>query len=206
MVCSAADAETLPTGWGVMPTPARPWPDARWADLPLAGVANTSWSPPPTRLFAGPLRRELDPAGRADARGSDDLLWDAIDAAAARDIVEALPDRLDAGMAAGGREFSGGQQQRLRLARALMADPEVLVLIDPTSAVDANTESRTAEGIARLRRGRATVVFSTSILLLRLADQVALVLDGTVAAEGAHESLMADPRYRSVVERWTAAG
>lgn len=84
-----------------------------------------------------------------------------------------------------------------------MADPEVLVLSDPTSAVDAHTESRMAEGIAHLRQGRATVVFTTSVLLLHRADHVALVLDGTVAAEGSHESLMADARYRSLVERWT---
>ena len=106
-------------------------------------------------------------------------------------------------MAAGGRDFSGGQQQRLRLARALIADPEVLILIDPTSAVDANTENQMAEGTARLRDGRATVVFTTSVLLLRRADHVALVLDGTVAAEGSHETLMADERYRSLVERRT---
>jgi ABC-type multidrug transport system fused ATPase/permease subunit len=107
-------------------------------------------------------------------------------------------------MAAGGREFSGGQQQRLRLARALMADPEVLILIDPTSAVDANTENKMAEGIARLRRGRATVVFTTSMLLLNQADGVALVIDGAVAAAGSHESLLTDARYAALVERGLA--
>jgi ABC-type multidrug transport system fused ATPase/permease subunit len=104
-------------------------------------------------------------------------------------------------VAAWGQGFSGGQQQRLRLVRALMADPEVLILIDPTSAVDANTESKMATGIARLRQRRTTVVFTTSMLMLNQADHVVLVTDGTVAAEGSHESLMADPRYRSQVER-----
>jgi ABC-type multidrug transport system fused ATPase/permease subunit len=85
-----------------------------------------------------------------------------------------------------------------------MADPEVLILIDPTSAVDANTENRMAEGIARLRRGRATVVFTTSTLLLNQADHVALVIDGTVAAQGSHQSLMADARYAALVERGMA--
>jgi ABC-type multidrug transport system fused ATPase/permease subunit len=85
-----------------------------------------------------------------------------------------------------------------------MADPEVLILIDPTSAVDAHTESRMAAGITRLRLGRATVMFTTSILLLNQADRVVLIIDGTVAAQGSHESLMGDVRYRSLVERGTA--
>ncbi|HUN32699.1 MAG TPA: ABC transporter ATP-binding protein [Trebonia sp.] len=177
------------------------WP---LASLPLRGVRERILvATPDAHLFAGPLRRELDPAGRLD--GSDAPLWAAIDAAAARDIIEALPDQLDTSVAAAGREFSGGQRQRLRLARALMADPELLILIDPTSAVDAHTESLMAAGIARLRQGRATAVFTTSILLLGQADHVALVIDGTLAAEGSHESLMADARYRSLVERGTRA-
>ena len=172
------------------------------AELPLAGVRERILvTTAKEHLFAGPLRRGLDPRDRLG--GADDPLWTAIDAAAARDIVEFLPNGLDTDVAAGGRDFSGGQQQRLRLARALIADPEVLILIDPTSAVDANTENQMAEGTARLRDGRATVVFTTSVLLLRRADHVALVLDGTVAAEGSHETLMADERYRSLVERRT---
>jgi ABC-type multidrug transport system fused ATPase/permease subunit len=82
-----------------------------------------------------------------------------------------------------------------------MADPEVLILIDPTSAVDAHTESRMAAGIARLRQDRATLVFTTSMLLLNQAGHVVLVIDSTVAAEGSHEFLMRDALYRSLVER-----
>ena len=74
-------------------------------------------------------------------------------AASATDIVEALPDGLDTAVAERGREFSGGQQQRLRLARALVADPEMLVLVEPTSAVDAHTEARIAERLGAARAG-----------------------------------------------------
>ncbi|WP_329570535.1 ABC transporter ATP-binding protein [Kitasatospora sp. NBC_01266] len=206
VVCAAGDAVALADRLGRYVESGTTYAGRSLAGLPLAGVRERIMvTTADAHLFAGPLRRELDPADRVAGGDLDDQLWAAIDAAAARDIVEALPDRLDTSVAAGGREFSGGQQQRLRLARALMADPEVLILIDPTSAVDANTEKKMAEGIARLRQGRATVVFTTSILLLRQADQVALVLDGTVAAEGSHGSLMADERYRSLVERGTAA-
>ncbi|RKT12298.1 ABC-type multidrug transport system fused ATPase/permease subunit [Streptomyces sp. 1114.5] len=206
VVCSSADAVALADRLGRQTDSAATYADVPLTALPLAGVRERILvATAEDHLFAGPLRRELDPADRLRPGDPDDALWAAVDAAAARDVVEALPDRLDTEIAAGGREFSGGQQQRLRLARALMADPEVLVLIDPTSAVDAHTENRMAEGIARLRRGRATVVFTTSTLLLHQADHVALVLDGGVTAEGTHEALMADDRYRELVERWTAA-
>jgi ABC-type multidrug transport system fused ATPase/permease subunit len=178
----------------------------RLSDLPLSGVRERILvAAGDARLFAGPLRRELAPAGRragpAPGADPDAPLWAAIDAAAARDIVEALPDGVDTVAAAGGQGFSGGQQQRLRLARALMADPDVLILVDPASAVDAHTEAAMAAGIAALRQGRTTVVFTTSVLLLGQADRVALVSDGAVVAEGSHESLLGDARYRSAVGR-----
>jgi ABC-type multidrug transport system fused ATPase/permease subunit len=204
VVCAQADAIALADRFGRHVESGVTYAGVPLAELPLAGVRERILvTTAQEHLFAGPLRSGLDPKGRLN--GSDEPLWAAIDAAAARDIVEFLPDGLDTDVAAGGREFSGGQQQRLRLVRALMADPEVLILIDPTSAVDANTENQMAEGTARLRDGRGTVVFTTSILLLRRADHVALVLDGTVAAEGSHETLMADERYRALVERRTVA-
>jgi ABC-type multidrug transport system fused ATPase/permease subunit len=205
VVCAAGDAITLADRLGRYADSRATYDGRPLAALPLAGIREKILvSTADAHLFAGPLRGELDPANRGD--NSDDLLWTAIDASAARDIIEALPDQLDTCMAAGGREFSGGQQQRLRLVRALMADRDVLILIDPTSAVDAHTESRMAAGIAGLRQGRATVVFTTSMLLLNQADHVVLVIDGTVAAEGSHEFLMGDARYLSLVERGVAIG
>ncbi|MFJ8474403.1 ABC transporter transmembrane domain-containing protein [Kitasatospora sp. NPDC094011] len=221
VVCTPADAVTLADRLGRRTDSDATYAGRRLAELPLAGVRRRILvTTAEEHLFAGPLRRELDPSEKALEKPSerasewaleterpggdpDGRLWAAVDAAAARDVVEALPGRLDAEMAAGGREFSGGQQQRLRLARALLADPEVLILIDPTSAVDATTENRMAEGIARLRRGRSTVVFTTSTVLLHRADGVALVLDGAVVAEGSHHELLADDRYRELVLRWT---
>ncbi|WP_433080738.1 ABC transporter transmembrane domain-containing protein [Dactylosporangium sp. CA-052675] len=141
-------------------------------------------------LFRGPLRDEVgDGATLADA--------------AALDIVEALPGGLDAEIAERGRDFSGGQQQRLRLARALAADPPVLVLVEPTSAVDAHTEARIAERLPAARAGRTTVVCTTSPLLLDRADTVAFVgADGRVAATGAHRELLDScPQYAMTVTR-----
>ncbi|MFG2005760.1 ABC transporter transmembrane domain-containing protein [Spirillospora sp. NPDC048911] len=149
------------------------------------------------RLFSGPLRDSLSPPGR-----SADLAA-AVAAANAEDIVEAAG--FDAHVVEAGREFSGGQQQRLRLARALAADPEVLVLVEPTSAVDAHTEARIADRLAAARTGRTTVVCTTSPLVLDRADHVVYVEDGTVIAEGGHRGLLeTEPRYAATVTRGEA--
>lgn len=150
------------------------------------------------RLFAGVLRDELDVTGRA----SDAGIAAALRAACAEDIVEALPGGLDGRVAESGQEFSGGQRQRLRLARALTADPEVLILIEPTSAVDAHSEARIADRLAKARAGRTTLVCTTSPLVLDRTDQVIYVEDGLVRAQGTHRDLLAvNPAYRAVVTR-----
>jgi ABC-type multidrug transport system fused ATPase/permease subunit len=150
------------------------------------------------RLFSGLLRAELDPTGAA----TDERIAAALAAASAADVLDALPDGLDTAVAEQGREFSGGQQQRLRLARALLADPPVLVLVEPTSAVDAHTEARIAARLGDARRGRTTVVCSTSPLVLDRADRVVYVEDGKVVAEGAHRELLdSEPRYAATVTR-----
>lgn len=149
-------------------------------------------------LFTGTLRAELDPHDVVD----DEVVEAALVAASATDIVDALPDGLDSQVAERGREFSGGQQQRLRLARALVADPEILVLVEPTSAVDAHTEARIAERLGAARSGRTTLVCTSSPLVLSRADHVIFVEDGKVVAEGAHRELLdAEPRYEATVSR-----
>ncbi|MET7711057.1 ABC transporter ATP-binding protein [Streptomyces sp. NPDC005407] len=103
-----------------------------------------------------------------------------------------------------GRSLSGGQRQRLALARSLVTDPEVLVLDEPTSAVDSHTEARIAQGVRELRAGRTTVVFASSPLLLDRADRVVFVHDGEVAAVGVHRELLyGNAEYRAVVTRET---
>jgi ABC-type multidrug transport system fused ATPase/permease subunit len=148
-------------------------------------------------LFSGRLRDELDIRGTA----SDDDLLSAIATASADDVLETLDGGLEATVEERGRSFSGGQRQRLVLARALAADPEILVLVEPTSAVDAHTEARIAERLRAQRRGRTTVVTTASPLLLDHADEVALVEAGRVVRVGTHRDLLEDPRYRRVVVR-----
>jgi ABC-type multidrug transport system fused ATPase/permease subunit len=153
-----------------------------------------------TQLFTGTLRDELDP----DHRRTDDELLAAIQTASAEDVLVALPDGLDSDVEEKGRSFSGGQRQRLILVRALLADPSVLVLVEPTSAVDAHTEMRIAERLAEHRAGRSTVVLTSSPLLLDRVDEVIFVAAGRVVAVGKHRQLLEEqPQYRSTVTRQT---
>ncbi|WP_231104614.1 ABC transporter transmembrane domain-containing protein [Haloechinothrix halophila] len=108
-------------------------------------------------LFAGRVGEEL-------AAGDAVPVADAIAAADASDVIDALPEGYDAVLSERGRSVSGGQRQRLLLARALTLDPDVLVLEEPTSAVDAHTEARIVERVAALREGRTTVVLTSSPL------------------------------------------
>jgi ABC-type multidrug transport system fused ATPase/permease subunit len=153
-----------------------------------------------TQLFTGTLRDELDPAHRR----TDEELLTAIRTASAEDVLVALPDGLDSDVEEKGRSFSGGQRQRLILVRALLADPSVLVLVEPTSAVDAHTEMRIAERLADQRAGRSTVVLTSSPLLLDRVDEVIFVAAGRVVAVGKHRQLLDEqPQYRNTVTRQT---
>lgn len=148
-------------------------------------------------VFEGTLRSTLDPGGTR----TDEELAPALAASAADDVVRLHPDGLDRTVRDGGTSLSGGQRQRLTLARALATERPVLVLQDPTSAVDAVTEQDIAPALREIRRGRSTLVITSSPALLQQADRVVVVRDGRVVAEGTHTELMGDPTYRTAVRR-----
>lgn len=177
--------------------------DVLWGDVPLDGlprevirrrilVSDTS-----STLFSGALGEQLDLRGHGDR-----VVAEALHTASAADVMEALDDGLATEVAEKGRSFSGGQRQRLVFARALAARPEIIVLVEPTSAVDAHTEARIADRLREARAGLTTVVTTSSPLLLDRADVVRFVLDGQVVASGTHRELLDTvPTYRAVVTR-----
>ncbi|MEV6343099.1 ABC transporter ATP-binding protein [Actinoplanes sp. NPDC051851] len=142
-------------------------------------------------LFEGTLRANL---------GGDDRH---LRSAAAEDIRDGHPDGLDQVLIERGANLSGGQRQRVALARAFAAEPAVLVLHDPTTSVDAVTESLIAERLPSARPApRATLIVTSSPALLGAADRVVVLDDGRIVAEDTHERLLAaDPRYRETVLR-----
>ncbi|MFF0261800.1 ABC transporter ATP-binding protein [Streptomyces microflavus] len=147
------------------------------------------------QLFDGTL---LDNVTAAAPAGADPR--PAMDAAAVDEVAATLPGGTAGRIGERGSSLSGGQRQRVALARALAADRSVLVVHDPTTAVDAATEARIATGIRRARTGRTTVLVTSSPALLAATDRVVLIDGGTITAEAPHEDLVRDhPVYRTAV-------
>lgn len=146
-------------------------------------------------LFEGTL---LDNVTASAADSAD--LPRVLTAADLDEVARALPRGLRTPLTERGRSLSGGQRQRVALARALATEAPVLVLHDPTTAVDAATEARIAGHLRDLRRGRTTLLVTTSPALLSVADRVVLLDGGTVRAVGSHlELVRTRPDYRAVV-------
>ncbi|MBB5782707.1 ABC transporter ATP-binding protein [Nonomuraea jabiensis] len=167
------------------------------ADLSIEAVRERMLvNPYDGEIFAGTLRTNIDPAGTGR------LVPAAVEASMLVDVVALHPEGLDYGVRDRGANLSGGQRQRLSLARALAADADILVLHDPTTAVDAVTEQLIARNVAELRRGRTTVVITSSPALLDAADRVLVLDDGVITAEDTHRNLLTtDENYSLAVAR-----
>ncbi|MEV6180960.1 ABC transporter ATP-binding protein [Streptomyces sp. NPDC052015] len=167
------------------------------ADLSIEAVREHMLvNPYDAEIFAGTLRTNIDPSGTSRT------VPEAVEASMLTDVVALHREGLDYGVRDRGANLSGGQRQRLSLARALAADTDVLVLHDPTTAVDAVTEQLIARNVAKLRRGRTTVVITSSPALLDAADRVLVLDDGVITAEDTHRNLLAtDEDYCSAVAR-----
>ncbi|MGJ3508219.1 ABC transporter transmembrane domain-containing protein [Enemella sp. A6] len=156
------------------------------SDVPLAEVReHVLVSDAASQVFAGTLQELIDPHGRLSRAEAEEV----IRVAAAEDVHLTLAEGWQGRIDERGRGLSGGQRQRLVLARALGIDPDVLILVEPTSAVDAHTEAAIAERLAYFRRDRTTVVVSASPLVLRHADRVVFIEDGEVCGVGTHDEL-----------------
>lgn len=149
-------------------------------------------------LFEGSLIDNVTAAVPGAARSL--TVERALSAAAADEVAQSLPHGVDTLIAERGRSLSGGQRQRVALARALAADSPVLLMHDPTTAVDTVTEARIASEIRKIRQGRTTVMVTTSPALLAVTDRVVVLDDGVVAAEGKHADLIHEHGgYRALV-------
>ncbi|MFE0413824.1 ABC transporter ATP-binding protein [Streptomyces tendae] len=167
------------------------------ADLAVEGVReHLLVNPYDGEIFAGTLRSNIDPSGTSRT------VPEAVEASMLTDVVALHREGLDYAVRDRGANLSGGQRQRLSLARALAADTDVLVLRDPTTAVDAVTEQLIARGVAKLRRDRTTLVITSSPALLDAADRVLVLDEGVITAEDTHRNLLAtDEAYCLAVTR-----
>jgi ATP-binding cassette, subfamily B, multidrug efflux pump len=149
-------------------------------------------------LFSGTVRSNLL-YGEPDA--TDQELWTALQVAQAADFVAAMPGGLDAAVEQGGTNVSGGQRQRLAIARALVRRPDVYLFDDSFSALDVATDARLRAALAPYTRQAAVIVVAQRVSTIRHADQIVVLEDGTVLGVGTHDELLATcPTYREIVE------
>jgi ATP-binding cassette subfamily B protein len=139
--------------------------------------------------FAASARDNLR-FGRWDA--TDEQIWEAARAANAETFLRALPQGLDTFLGEGGARLSGGQRQRLSIARALLRDAPILLLDEATSALDAESERLVQDALARLMKGRTTIVIAHRLATVRAADRIIVLDRGRVVEQGDHAALMAE--------------
>jgi ABC-type multidrug transport system fused ATPase/permease subunit len=140
--------------------------------------------------------------GNPDA--TDDEVRRAAGLAQATSFIELLPDGFDTVLGERGASISGGQRQRLAIARALLADPRILILDDATSSVDASTEQEIKAALEEVMRGRTTFVIAHRLSTISMAQEIVVMERGRIVARGDHEALLdVSPLYREIVEKGT---
>jgi len=153
--------------------------------------------PQRAQLFTGTVRENLQWGGGA----TDEELWQALETAQAKDFVEQKPQKLDEPVAQGGRNFSGGQRQRLTIARALARRPRLLILDDSASALDFATDARLRTAIKGLPYGQTVFIVSQRASSIRYADKIIVLDDGCAVGVGTHEELLETCEvYREICE------
>ncbi|MGI5159298.1 ABC transporter ATP-binding protein [Microbispora sp. CA-102843] len=155
-------------------------------------------------LFTGTVASNLR-YGNPDA--TDEELWEALEVAQARDFVEAMPEGLQAPISQGGTNVSGGQRQRLSIARALVAKPEIYLFDDSFSALDLTTDARLRAALRPHTADAAVVIVAQRVSTIADADQIVVLDDGVVVGIGTHDELLGScPTYVEIVESQLTAG
>jgi ATP-binding cassette, subfamily B, multidrug efflux pump len=163
--------------------------DLLWAQLGLI--------PQKAYLFSGTIRSNLE-YGKADA--TDEEMWAALEVAQGRDFVEALPEGLDAPVTQGGTNFSGGQRQRLAIARALVRKPGIYLFDDSFSALDLATDARLRAALRPETRDATVVIVAQRVSTIKDADLILVLEDGRVVGRGTHHELLAESTtYQEIV-------
>ena len=163
---------------------------------PDSVMAQIGLVPQKAVLFRGSIRENLL---WGNPQATEDQLWQALDTAQAREVVKSKPGELDAQVEQGGVNFSGGQRQRLTIARALVRQPKILILDDSASALDYATDARLRQAIAGMKQPPTTFVVSQRAASVRFADMILVLDDGVLVGQGTHQQLLAScPVYQEI--------
>ncbi len=142
-------------------------------------------------LYSGTIRSNIEFGESTQTPLSDDAIWEALELAQAKDFVEAKESGLDTEVAQGGTNFSGGQRQRLAIARALARKPEILVFDDSFSALDYKTDRKLREELAQKTSNTTKLIVAQRISTIMDADQILVLDKGVVVGQGTHDELLA---------------
>jgi ATP-binding cassette subfamily B multidrug efflux pump len=165
-------------------------PDSLWRRIGLV--------PQKPYLFSGTVASNLR-YGKPDA--TDEEIWEALRVAQAADFVSAMPGGIDAPITQGGTNVSGGQRQRLAIARALVKKPEIYLFDDSFSALDTATDARLRAALVPYVKGATVVIVAQRVSTIATADQILVLEDGRTCGLGTHDELLAEcPTYAEIVE------
>jgi ATP-binding cassette subfamily B protein len=169
-------------------------PEALWSRVGIV--------PQKPYLFSGTVASNL---GYGKENATEEEMWAALRTAQAEDFVRAMPGGLDAVIAQGGSNVSGGQRQRLAIARALIRHPEIYLFDDSFSALDLATDARLREALAPSVRDAVVVIVAQRVSTIRDADQILVLEDGACVGLGTHDELLATcPTFQEIVESQAA--
>lgn len=141
-------------------------------------------------LFSGSIRSNMEFGESSQGKLEDEAIWKALELAQAKEFVAAKEKELDTEVAQGGTNFSGGQRQRLAIARALLKDAPLLILDEATSSVDTRTEELIQKAMDKLMEGRTSFVIAHRLSTIRNADLILVMKDGNIIEQGNHQELM----------------
>ncbi|HIT75609.1 MAG TPA: ABC transporter ATP-binding protein [Candidatus Avipropionibacterium avicola] len=189
--------------------------DATLGSVEVNGVdvrdldADTLWDqlglvPQKAYLFSGTIASNLR---YGNPQATDEELWEALEVAQAADFVRDMPDGLEASIAQGGTNVSGGQRQRLAIARALVARPGIYLFDDSFSALDVGTDARLRAALVDRTRDACVIIVAQRVSTIRNADQIIVLEDGEIVGLGTHDTLLdTNATYRGIVESQLEAG
>ncbi|MEY2404224.1 MAG: ATP-binding cassette, subfamily multidrug efflux pump, partial [Acidimicrobiaceae bacterium] len=171
-------------------------PDLLWSSIGLV--------PQKPYLFSGSVASNLQ-YGKPDATEAE--MWEALTVAQADAFVRAMPGGLEAGIEQGGTNVSGGQRQRLSIARALVRRPDIYLFDDSFSALDLTTDARLRAALGPYTSDAAVVIVAQRVSTISTADQIIVVEDGQIVGTGTHDELLADcSTYAEIVESQIGEG
>ncbi|MCD5380924.1 ATP-binding cassette domain-containing protein, partial [Candidatus Gracilibacteria bacterium] len=162
---------------------------------------NIGYLPQEPAIFDGTIRENMEYAFPKKVKNQDDLIWEALKKARIDEMIKKLDKGLNTEVGEKGIKLSGGEKQRLAIARIFLKDPEIIILDEPTSALDSISESKIGKALDELVQGRTSIIIAHRLQTVMYSDKIIVIEDGKIEAEGKHSELIKKSEiYKSLVD------